>query len=217
LDLVRVHVALTNEERTAYERDMDQFQALRMGILRVNPNADWLTCFRAIARTPEGREAISRMHRATALAAFPRAKRALVRELLLRHRSDRTLLFTATAEDAFTIGLDALIPVITADVARTEREAILSAFRERKLRAICSAQVLNEGVDVPDANIGILVAGALGAREYKLRIGRLLRPGPEKRATVYELVTLDTIDEGRTRARRRSLAPSRALDARRLR
>ena len=139
LDLVRVHVALTDEERVAYERDIERFQALRMTILQINPNTDWLTCFRSIARTSEGRDAIARMHRATALAAFPRAKRALVRELLLRHRGDRTLLFTATAEDAFTIGHDALIPVITADVARAEREAILCAFRERKLRAICSA------------------------------------------------------------------------------
>jgi superfamily II DNA or RNA helicase len=210
LDLVRVHVALSHEERAAYERQIDPFQRLRGEILRSNPDADWVTCIRAIARAPEGADALAGMHRACALATFPAAKRAVVRELLGRHRLDRTLLFTATAEDAYAIGADALIPVITAHVARPERECILAAFREHRVRAICSAQVLNEGIDVPEANVAVIVGGSLGAREHIQRVGRVLRPAAGKRATVYELVTLDTLDEARTRAKRRRLAESRA-------
>jgi superfamily II DNA or RNA helicase len=96
--------------------------------------------------------------------------------------------------------------VITAEVARRERDAILAAFRERRVRAVCSARVLNEGVDVPDANVAIIVGGALGAREHVQRVGRILRPGVDKRAVAYDLVTLDTVDETRVRARRRMLA-----------
>lgn len=210
LDLVRLHVTLTPEERTAYERDAEPFRRMRRDLVRLNPDADWVTCIRSIARTPEGAEALAGMHRATSLAAFPAAKRSLVRELLARHRGDRTLLFTATAEDAYAIGLDALVPVITANVGRGERESILSDFRDRRVRAICSAQVLNEGIDVPEANVAVLVAGALGAREYVQRIGRILRPAEGKRATAYELVTLDTLDEARTVAKRRRLAPGRS-------
>ncbi|MFZ5889568.1 MAG: helicase-related protein [Myxococcota bacterium] len=90
--------------------------------------------------------------------------------------------------------------------ARKERETILEDFRERRVRAICSARVLNEGVDVPEANVAIIVAGALGAREHVQRIGRILRPSEGKRALAYELVTLGSTDEARTRARRRRLA-----------
>ena len=154
------------------------------------------------------------MLRAAAIAAFPRAKRAAVHALLARHRPDRTLLFTATAADAYTIGAEALVPVITADVARGERESILAAFREHRVRAICSARVLNEGVDVPDANVAIIVAGALGAREHVQRIGRILRPREGKRAVAYELVTMDTLDEARTRARRRGFATGRSAQHR---
>jgi superfamily II DNA or RNA helicase len=180
---------------------------VRREILRLTPGSDWVTCLRTIARTPEGEYVLAGLRRATALASFPRAKRAAVRELLARHRDDRTLLFTASADDAYGIGADALVPVITADVARVERAAILAAFRERRVRAICSAQVLNEGVDVPDANIAVIVAGALGAREHVQRVGRILRPGEGKRAIAYELVTLDTLDEARIRAKRRHIAP----------
>ena len=51
-----------------------------------------------------------------------------------------------------------------------------------------SARVLNEGLDVPDAEVGIVVAGRMGEREHVQRVGRLLRPAPGKRAIVYELV-----------------------------
>jgi superfamily II DNA or RNA helicase len=207
LDLVRIHVALDPEERAAYERDITPFHRLRREVLRLTPGSDWVTCLRTIARAPEGADVLAGLRRATALASFPSAKHAAVRELLARHRADRTLLFTASADDAYVIGTDALVPVITADVGRTERTAILAAFRERRVRAICSAQVLNEGVDVPNANVAVIVAGALGAREHVQRIGRILRPMEGKRATAYELVTLDTLDEARTRAKRRRIAP----------
>jgi superfamily II DNA or RNA helicase len=207
LDLVRLHVALSPQERVAYERDITPFQGLRREILRVSPGSDWVTCLRTIARMPEGADVLAGLRRATAVASFPGAKRAAVRELLARHRGDRTLLFTASADDAYVIGTDRLVPVITADVARAERAAILAAFHERRVRAICSAQVLNEGVDVPDANVAVIVAGALGAREHVQRIGRILRPNEGKRAIAYELVTLDTVDEARTRAKRRRIAP----------
>ncbi len=49
--------------------------------------------------------------------------------------------------------------------------------------------MLNEGLDVPDADVAliIIVGGTLGEREHVQRIGRLLRPAPGKRAVVYEL------------------------------
>jgi superfamily II DNA or RNA helicase len=206
LEVVRLYVSLTPAERERYAADMERFTALRRDVLRTNPDAEWLTCVRAIARVPDGTKVLSAMYRAGALAAFPSAKRSAVQELLIRHRSDRTLLFTATTDAAYTIAEQALIPVITADVPRTERDAILASFRDRRVRAICSARVLNEGVDVPEANIAIIVAGALGVREHVQRVGRILRPNNDKRAIAYELVTMDTVDEARTRARWRRLA-----------
>ena len=71
----------------------------------------------------------------------------------------------------------------------------------RELRALVSAQVLNEGIDVPDAEVGIVVAGRMGEREHVQRVGRLLRPGDGKRALVYELV-VERSSEARQAERR---------------
>jgi superfamily II DNA or RNA helicase len=70
---------------------------------------------------------------------------------------------------------------------------------------------LNEGIDVPDADVAILVAGTHGEREYVQRVGRLLRPRRGKRALVYELVTVGT-NEARSAAQRRKSLVVRSVD-----
>lgn len=60
--------------------------------------------------------------------------------------------------------------------------------------------------DVPDADVAIVVGGALGEREHVQRIGRLLRPRPDKRALVYELLSRRTLEESVARRRRAGLA-----------
>jgi superfamily II DNA or RNA helicase len=64
-----------------------------------------------------------------------------------------------------------------------------------------TGRVLNEGVDVPDAGVAIVVSGSATTREYIQRLGRILRP-KSTQAILYELITRHT-SEGRTAARRR--------------
>jgi superfamily II DNA or RNA helicase len=71
--------------------------------------------------------------------------------------------------------------------------------------------VLNEGIDVPDADVAIIVGGARGEREHVQRIGRLLRPVAGKRAVVYELVTMATSEARQAAERRRGLAATGTL------
>jgi superfamily II DNA or RNA helicase len=141
-----------------------------------------------------------------ALATFPIHKRRLAARLIERHREDKTLIFAALASDARAISCDNLVPAITADTRRDERDEILSRFREGQLRCIVSARVLNEGVDVPDANVAVLLGAALGVREQVQRIGRVLRPRPNKRAIVYDVATAHTIDADRSDRKWRRLA-----------
>ncbi len=201
LDTVRVHVRLSPEERAAYEQSIRPFLSLRAAFLRANPGADWIACLRAMARTEEGRRAIAGHQHAVGIASYPADKARLVTALLARHAGDKTLVFTATARDAYANSVDNLVPAITADIDRAEREDVLARFRDGRVRAIVSPRVLNEGIDVPNARVAIVVGGTLGAREHRQRVGRVLRPAAGKRAVVYELVSEGTIDDARARAR----------------
>jgi len=61
--------------------------------------------------------------------------------------------------------------------------------------------VLNEGVDVPDCRVAIIVSGNSTRREYIQRLGRVLRPKAGK-ALLYELITSGTIEETMAKRRR---------------
>ena len=86
----------------------------------------------------------------------------------------------------------------------------MTFFREGKYKTLVTSHVLNEGVDVPDARIAILLSGTGSVREYIQRLGRVLRRGSEanKQAILYEVVTENTSEE-RTSERRRGVDRSR--------
>lgn len=205
-DLITLHLDLTGAERSAYEGSMATFRAVHAQFRRVAPGASWRDFARAAGCTAEGRRALSAWRGACRLLAFTRAKRETLRSLLARHRDARVLVFTADNETAYAIAREHLIMPMTCDIGRKERDEALARFHRGELRALVSARVLNEGLDVPDADVAIIVGGALGEREHVQRVGRLLRPGDGKRALVYELVSRDTVEVRQSRRRREGLA-----------
>jgi len=206
-DVIALHLDLTDGERTTYESSMDTFRAVFKQFRRLAPTASWRDFVRFATPTPEGRRALSAWRQARKLLALTETKRDALRSLLQRHRHTRTLVFTADNEAAYAIAREHLIMPITCDIGRKERDAVLERFRSGALRALVSARVLNEGLDVPDADVAIIVGSSLGEREHVQRVGRLLRPTPGKRALVYELVARRTTEVDRARRRRAALGP----------
>lgn len=204
--LVVLTLELTAEERVAYRADMSAFQEVLARFRALAPGASWGDFARTAARTPDGRGALAAFRRVRRLLAFTRAKSETVGALLRRHRDARVLVFTADNQTAYAISRRHLIMPITCDIGRRERDDVLERFRGGDLRALVSAQVLNEGIDVPDADVAIIVGGAHGQREHVQRVGRLLRPSPGKHAIVYELLSRGTIELKQARRRRDGLA-----------
>ena len=53
----------------------------------------------------------------------------------------------------------------------------------------------NEGVDVPEANVAIIVSGSGSVREHVQRLGRILRKREGKQAVLYELISKKTSEQ----------------------
>ncbi len=209
-DTVVLHLDLTEAERTRYAALSQTFNTTLAALLRTVPQATWPDVVRAASRTAEGRRALATWREARRLLALTDAKRRALQALLARHRDARVLVFTADNASAYAIARAHLIMPLTCDIGRPERDAVLEAFRRGRLRALVSSRVLNEGLDVPDADVGVVVGGALGEREHVQRVGRLLRPSPGKRALVYELVTRHTIEVSQAWRRRQGLVRRRS-------
>jgi superfamily II DNA or RNA helicase len=209
-DVVTLHMDLTDDERVYYANLHRLFTTAYAAFRHTLPQATWADFVRAAGRSAEGRRAVAAWREARRLLALTGAKRDTLRTLLDRHGTARVLIFTADNASAYTIAREHLVMPLTCDIGRHERDQVLDAFRQGRLRALVSSRVLNEGLDVPDADVAVIVGGALGEREHVQRIGRLLRPGPGKRALVYELVTRQTLEISQAWRRRQGLVVRRS-------
>ena len=135
-------------------------------------------------------------------------KTATLETLLKRHWDDRVIVFAKSVDEVYALSERFLIPGVTYETPAKERKEILDRFREGRYRAIIASDVLNDGVDVPDAGVAVILAGSASRREYVQRLGRILRPKENKMAVLYELVTSETGEESAARRRREGLAAS---------
>jgi superfamily II DNA or RNA helicase len=214
--IVTVEVELDLEERVSYEEWIAVFRTVHARFTRLHSGASWEDFVREASSSDQGRRALAAWRSARRLLAFCRGKQARLRALLHEHAGARVLVFTGDNEAAYAVAREHLMMPLTCDIGRGERDAALAAFRAGKLRALVSSQVLNEGLDVPDADVAVIVAGRLGRREHLQRIGRLLRPAPGKRAVVYELVVRGTVEVRQTARKREGLASRSAASHQRL-
>lgn len=202
-EVIRLDVPLSSEEREAYENERSIYiDFLRANGIRMATPEGFGRFILLASQSDTGRRALAayRRHRALALAAP--GKLSLLARLLHTHRNDRTLVFTEDNATVYQISRRFLLPAITHQSKVKERSFVLSAFNEGKYTAVVTSKVLNEGVNVPKANVAIVLSGSGSVREHVQRLGRILRKAEGKNAILYELVAAGTTEE-RVSERRR--------------
>lgn len=202
-DTERIAVELSPEERAEYEAERGIYLAFVRGQgIRTGSPEGWRDFIMRAARSEQGRRAMAGYRKQRELAFAAPAKLDYVAHLLHAHRSDRTIVFTEDNATAYRISEQLLVPAITHQTKISERTEILTRLNEGIYNAVVTSKVLNEGVDVPAANVAIVVSGSGSVREHVQRLGRILRKQEGKRALLYELVTAQT-GEAFTSERRR--------------
>ncbi len=146
------------------------------------------------ARDPQAREAMLAWREARNIAMNAPAKYAEIERLLREHVGDQVILFSEYNAVVDEIRRRFWLPSITYKTPTEERRAILERFRSGQYTKLVTGRVLNEGVDVPDCRVAIIVSGNSTKREYIQRLGRVLRPKTGQ-ALLYELVTSGTTEE----------------------
>jgi superfamily II DNA or RNA helicase len=199
----RIEVALMREERARYDASTKTYRGyLAARGLRVrSPEEFERLVLRRSGADPMAYDALRAHQEARRIAFGARSKLAAVEELLERHRDERVLIFSEYNAAVEELGRRLCIPVIVHDTPPAERRAILERFRAGRYTKLATGRVLNEGVDVPDASVAIVLSGSGTRREHVQRLGRILRPKAGA-AVLYELITRDT-SEPRVAKRRR--------------
>jgi superfamily II DNA or RNA helicase len=207
-ETVRLTVELGAEDRRAHDEARGVYRDfLAKNGIRMSSPTGWSDFVIRAARSDDGRRAMAAYRRQREIAFAAPAKLAYVGLLLERHRDDRVLLFTQDNATAYALARRFLIPIITHETRVRERSEILAGLAlgphaDGGYGAVVTSKVLNEGVDIPEAAVAVVVSGSASVREHVQRLGRILRPRAGKRALLYELVTAGTT-ETFTSARRR--------------
>jgi superfamily II DNA or RNA helicase len=199
----RVEVDLAPHEREEYDRERGTYlDFVRRHGIRMSDPRGWGEFVMHASRSADGRKAMAAYRRQRELAFTAPAKLAWLEHLLAFHRADRAIVFSQDNATAYGVSRRFLLPCITHQTKVKERSAILRGLSEGTYTAVVTSRVLNEGVDVPEANVAVVLSGSGSVREHVQRLGRVLRRREGKRAVLYELVTRGTT-ETRTSDRRR--------------
>ncbi|WP_135533641.1 DEAD/DEAH box helicase [Halostella pelagica] len=203
-DVKRISVSLSDAEREEYERQQDVFtDYLVRSNIQMRSGSDYQELVKRSGNDPEAREALLAKQRAREIMMGSERKVDRLADILDDHREDRVILFTAHNDLAYRISERFLIPAVTHRTSAAERREIIERFRDGTYSRIVTSNVLDEGVDVPDANVAVVLSGSGSEREFTQRLGRILRPKADGgRALLYEIVSEETAEE-RVASRRR--------------
>ncbi|VTS06972.1 DEAD/DEAH box helicase [Tuwongella immobilis] len=192
----RIYVDLSAEEQEQYRLAREKFRGyISSRNLSLGGGNGWQRFIFEAMRNKEGWEAFQAYQLTKRLERAASAKLETLSELLMRHANDRVIVFTADNATVYAISRRFLVPAITHQTKAKEREKILAAFHSGEYPVVVTSRVLNEGVDVPAASVGIVLSGTSSTRENVQRLGRLLRKFPDKQAIMYEIVSRGTTEE----------------------
>jgi superfamily II DNA or RNA helicase len=199
----KVFVDLTPIEQETYNTEIAAFKSyLEEKHIVLRSPEDFHRFIMATGRDHRAREALLSRNRALRIALNSEAKLHLLARQLENHQKEKALIFTLHNDLVYAISRRFLIPAITYQTPKEERREILENFRKGTYKAIVTSQVLDEGVDVPDASAGYILSGTGSTREYIQRLGRILRKVEGKKAKLTEIVSRETMEVGISRRRR---------------
>ncbi len=210
-----VAVPLTDKERSEYTRTERALVEARTALKKIDgmpsePFGAFLAAVQHLAQNdggPNGKAAndyLDAFALRRDIVADSEAKFETLTKLAPSIRAaDGSLLFTETVR-ASNHAINRLDPVvsieiITGETPRTDRERILTEFRAGGLDAVAAPRVLDEGIDVPDANLGIVVSASRTRRQMIQRMGRILRRKQAGAGAKFVIVfAADTLEDPRS-------------------
>jgi superfamily II DNA or RNA helicase len=191
--LEKEFVDLTPDEQARYDADIGVFQSyLRARRIRLRGPSDFQRFIMRTGTDPKARQALLARNRALDTALNASAKLDTLRRLLVQNPREKVLIFTQHNKLVHRISRELLIPAVTHETSKEERAEVLGRFRSGAYTKVVTSRVLDEGIDVPDATLGVILSGTGSSREFIQRLGRLLRKQEGKKARLVEIVSSET-------------------------
>lgn len=213
-DIFHISLSFQREETEEYGDLSDRMMILHNRLCKVYPSLGKMgkkECFellrslcgdknRTIAEM--ARQYLMLSYKRKSLICLARARIACVCDLVQRlDKKEKILIFgerISQAEEVYKL----LAEVYPGKVGRYHSKMgqqanknVMERFRDGDSRILIACKSIDEGVDVPDAAIGIILSGTSGRRQRVQRLGRIIRRKEGKNASLYYLHIMDTSEE----------------------
>ena len=211
-DVTLLGVEFTVDERATYAdltRQMSKALAelTARGLLPPGGGAGFVNAIAVLARTDDAVGVAARLYlramqdrrrllddaaaKVEALAALTPALRA----------SNRSLIFTQSVDAAENAAVflghsGVRAAAVHSGLTTNDRRGRMTAFRDGSLQVVCAPQVLDEGVDVPEADLAVVLGASRSRRQMVQRMGRVLRLKADGRPARFVIVSVrNTVED----------------------
>jgi len=213
-DVVRIPVALTDREQATYDECSRSIRHFITSRRKEAPGYSWRDLCKELGTDPQARHAQKAYYLKQSIEDRAAEKLRVLEDIFRLHNGQQILVFAGSNAMAIEVSKRFLVPTILSHTRKRERLAVLEGFAKRLFPVLVANRVLDEGVDVPEAKVAVVIGGQGSTRQAKQRLGRVLRRSGNSRATLYEVVCENTKEVLRSRKRRRSDAYERTLHRR---
>lgn len=195
----QVYVTLTTEEKKKLRELLKLYRSFARG-------RDFQELLKyAKIGDEDAQRALSIHSRIRLLIHMAENKIKAIKEIVDRElkRDSKIIIFTQYVEQAKRLAKELNALLLTGELDAKERSTILEKFRRSNKGVLVVTTVGDEGLDIPDANVGIIAAGTGSRRQFIQRLGRLLRRKDDKSEVVlYEIIVKGTSEEIQSRKRK---------------
>ncbi len=197
IEVAELPAEMTSAEREKYERYTKSIQkAFRFCGHNI---ARWARCFDPNTRQFLGRQGMLAMSRRKKLLSQIESKKEKIREIVDRHPDERIILFAESVRAIEEIKEFLLANGVSSETfhSRVEpwRRMEILADWGRNFNVLLSCRALEEGIDVKEVGVAILITSGTSKRQFIQRIGRIIRPVEGKVAKFYIVYCPGTVEE----------------------
>jgi superfamily II DNA or RNA helicase len=202
-----VGVRFSEDERRRYDQLSESMAQLRARLIGRHgvPAEPFEAFIRAVNRLAESEAdgagvarayRVALVERRRVLAETPSKDDALARLAPAIDAADRTIVFTqsiASSERACALlaGHGLRAGVVHSEQTGPFRREVLRHFGEGHLDVITAPRILDEGVDVPAADLAVIVGASRSRRQMIQRMGRVLRRKPDGRRARFAVLCVE--------------------------
>jgi len=196
-----VPVTLTPDEKAAYKKANNSFVQWKYQLGQFNAFESAQMIMGNKNATPGDKQKAVMFYRAIRMRKqivdFAENKINKFKSLYKKNKGKRILVFSGAND--FTDKLcDSVKPNAMAyhsKKTKKQKELALDSFRDGSINVLCSTKALNQGFDVPDANMGIICGITSKSLSMIQRVGRLIRFKEGKIGEIIILYVADSQEE----------------------